>query len=55
MAHESWVFTELSKIEPTEGDSKGYSVRTPEEDFSISNYPLEQTEFLYKLKEGRFA
>ena len=44
----------VTKIEPVSGDSKGYSVKTMEEEFPISSYPLEQTEFLFYMKEGRF-
>ena len=43
------------EIEPFEGESNGYSVKTLEEEFPISNYPLEQTEFLYYMKEGMFT
>ena len=38
---------------PFEGESVGYTVRTMEKDFPISNFPLEQTEFLYDSKQGR--
>ena len=38
---------------PFEGGSVGYTVRTMEKDFPISNFPLEQTEFLYDSKQGR--
>ena len=38
---------------PFEGESTGYTVKTLEKDFPISNYPLEQTEFLYDSKQGR--
>ena len=48
-------FIGFIKIEPFEGDSKGYSVKTMEEEFPISSYPLEQTEFLFYMKEGRFT
>ena len=37
---------------PFEGESTGYTVKTLEKDFPISNYPLEQTEFLYDSKQG---
>ena len=47
-------FMGFIKIEPFEGDSKGYSVKTREEEFSISSYPLEQTEFLFQSKQGNF-
>ena len=30
-------------------------MKTLEEEFPISNYPLEQTEFLFYSKEGRFT
>ena len=36
----------------TKGESEGYIVKTREEEFPISNYPLEQTEFLYSQKQG---
>ena len=35
------------------GESVGYTVKTMEKDFPISNYPLEQTEFLYDSKQGK--
>ena len=35
-----------------EGESVGYTVKSMEKDFPISNYPLEQTEFLYDSKQG---
>merc|ERR1712150_55937 len=35
------------------GESQGYMVKTAEENFTISNYPLEQTEFFYEQKQGR--
>ena len=38
---------------PSEGESVGYTVKSMEKDFPISNYPLEQTEFLYDSKQGR--
>ena len=34
------------------GESVGYTVKSMEQDFAISNYPLEQTEFLYDSKQG---
>ena len=34
------------------GESVGYTVKSMEKDFPISNYPLEQTEFLYDSKQG---
>ena len=36
-----------------EGESVGYTVKSMEKDFPISNYPLEQTEFLYDSKQGK--
>ena len=42
------------KSEPFEGDCEGYSVKTMEEEFPISYYPLIQTEFLFYSKEGKF-
>ena len=39
-------------IYPCKGESEGYIVKTKEKDFSISNYPLEQTEFYYEQKQG---
>ena len=36
----------------SQGESEGYTVKTKEENFTISNYPLEQTEFLYGQKQG---
>ena len=35
-----------------EGESVGFTVKSMEKDFPISNYPLEQTEFLYDSKQG---
>ena len=37
----------------TKGESEGYAVKSREEEFPISNYPLEQTEFFYSQKQGR--
>ena len=37
---------------PDKGESEGYTVKCKERDFSISNYPLEQTEFMYAQKQG---
>ena len=45
-------FKTYSKI-PFEGESVGYTVKSMEKDFPISNYPLEQTEFLYDSKQGK--
>ena len=39
-------------LHPNKGESEGYTVKAKEEDFSISNYPLEQTEFYYGQKQG---
>ena len=39
----------------SQGESEGYTVKTKEEDFTISNYPLEQTEFLYGQKQGKVS
>ena len=36
----------------TTGESEGYTVKSREEEFPISNYPLEQTEFFYSQKQG---
>ena len=36
----------------TTGESEGYTVKSREEEFTISNYPLEQTEFFYSQKQG---
>ena len=50
-----WNFGENLKDNlriPSEGESVGYTVKTMEKDFPISNYPLEQTEFLYDSKQG---
>ena len=35
-----------------QGESEGYTVKAKEENFTISNYPLEQTEFFYEQKQG---
>ena len=35
------------------GESEGYTVKCKEQDFPISNYPLEQTEFFYTQKQVR--
>ena len=37
----------------SQGESDGYTVETKEENFTISSYPLEQTEFLYGQKQGK--
>ena len=37
---------------PIKGESIGYTVKSMEKDFPISNFPLEQTEFLYDSKKG---
>ena len=37
---------------PFKGESEGYTVKSKEKDFPISNYPLEQTEFYYAQKQG---
>ena len=42
--HESFI--------PLKEESIGYTVKSMEKDFPISNYPLEQTEFLYDSKQG---
>ena len=34
------------------GESVGYTVGSMDEEFPISNYPLEQTDFLYDSKQG---
>ena len=39
----------------SQGECEGYTVKTKEEDFTISNYPLEQTEFLYGQKQGKVS
>ena len=36
----------------TKGESEGYTVKSKEKEFPISNYPLEQTEFFYSQKQG---
>ena len=50
------TFNKLSTIEYIEnlieGESVGFTVKSMEKDFPISNYPLEQTEFLYDSKQG---
>ena len=35
------------------GESEGYTVKSKEEDFTISHYPLEQSEFFYEQKQGK--
>ena len=51
------TFNNLSTIEYVEnlieGESVGFTVKSMEKDFPISNYPLEQTEFLYDSKQGK--
>ena len=37
------------------GESDGYTVKSKEEDFTISNYPLEQSEFFYEQKQGNVS
>ena len=36
----------------SKGESEGYTVKSREEEFPISNYPLEQSEFFYSQKQG---
>ena len=36
-----------------EGESEGYTVKSKDENFTISNYPLEQSEFFYEQKPGK--
>ena len=45
---------ELKKLlaHPSKGESEGYTVKSKGANFTISNYPLEQTEFLYEQKQG---
>ena len=38
---------------PIKGESVGYTVKSMDKEFPISNYPLEQTEFLYDSKLGK--
>lgn len=40
-------------VHPLKGESEGYTVKSKEEDFPISNYPLEQSEFFYAQKQVR--
>ena len=35
------------------GESEGYTVKSKEKDFTISDYPLLQTEFMYGSKIGK--
>ena len=37
---------------PDKGESEGYTVKSKEEEFPISNYPLLQSDFLYSQKQG---
>lgn len=37
---------------PNKGESEGYTVKSKDEAFPISNYPLEQSEFYYGQKQG---
>ena len=37
---------------PDKGESEGYTVKTKDEDFAISDYPLLQSEFLYASTKG---
>ena len=34
------------------GESEGYTIKSKEEQFPISNYPLEQSDFFYSQKQG---
>ena len=34
------------------GESEGYTVKSKEKVFTVSDYPLLQTEFLYSSKQG---
>ena len=45
----------MAKMYPNKGGSEGYTVKTKEEDFPISNYPLERSEFYYGQKQGMFS
>ena len=50
-----WVFkvTLAAFFYPDKDESEGYTVKCKEKDFTISNYPLEQTEFYYAQKQAR--
>ena len=55
--NQEWLFLEKMsfvefQINPSAGECVGYTVKTMEKDFCISNYPLEQTDFLYDSKQG---
>ena len=44
------MYKELSPSE--KGEIEGYTVKSKEKEFPISNYPLEQSDFLYGQKQG---
>ena len=46
-----WIYVVISI--PIKGESEGYTVKSMEKDFAISNYPLLQTQFLYDPKQGK--
>ena len=39
-------------IPSDKGESEGYTVKSKEEQFPISNYPLEESDFFYSQKQG---
>ena len=46
------MFTNINYLHSDKGESEGYIVKSKEEEFLISNYPLEQSEFFYGQKQG---
>ena len=42
----------INTSDPDKGESEGYTVKTKDEDFAISDYPLLQTEFFFDQKQG---
>lgn len=42
----------VHNLNSDKGESEGYTVKSKDEDFAISDYPLLQTEFFYDQKQG---
>ena len=47
------MYMELWFFDSDKGESEGYTVESKDENFTISNYPLEQSEFFYEQKQGK--
>ena len=46
------IFKTVISSHPNIDESDGYTVKSKERDFKVSEYPLLQTEFLYGSKTG---